>query len=1072
MNFIYHRILPVSSSLFFSILLATGTFLSSAYARILYPDMFVDDGPTDTFPSNFPEFNPPVYFNLSMDPDTPQIAEWTRQSAPGDTMILTGEQLSVHTGIAEGRDSCFVVYGEGITEPEDALIQRLDGQQCAITLPSSLPADVMYFLWPHNENGFGEPVAINKAESWWIGLDQLSSGDSFSVYGQNLVLGDDKSYLYIVDFGWIVSDACNPYKADFTLPDLTNGTYTCYAHNGHGRQYGWSIGRTFTVEDKLIWAADEWTDVTDYGATGDGVTDDAEAINEAYNMIKNKSEKTLYFPEGTYLMGSRLLINGSGSVRIKGAGMGLSIIKPFQLLHPYKMINVRSDHTCFEDITIETGGFGNDLNYQPLFNVEACSDIRFTRMQLVQTNATSKLENHFRALNADHLYFENCEFYTARSTWFERSEDIIIKECIWIGVHDSNNLLGMETARASVFDCTAKMLDISERSTGDGWAKGRWIAGGVRGWNNFYVGTSTTIDMVPRIPYWFYREEPERMSENIPYYTNLVDGSESLFRRTLTFDLLSRPNEEVNTLRVMIPNPVTDKNRGYDVVNYDQDSGDVVIEFFAWEEPYVADNLNVFHEIRDVVDQNSGEQIMFEGGNTSFRGAVSAGTVNSVTLSGYSENQENETYGYITVVDGRGLGQSRKIYSNSVDTIYIAEDWKVIPDTTSRIVVGRFCHRFVVYDNNLNSVQRPSYSASVGFQITGSGHSVVVDGNTISETRSAISLFAESQAYFNEVNIVNPIFFGLFQNNICFDNTHGISLIFGNRPDVADPYPEDTAFVGNVFRHNSVSNVTETGFLLRAETNDHVGLTVLANNEFLAVKDGVKETAHNSGLICLENRFDINNKNDEVGVGFTMSSENAPTLRNNTWSFFPPDSDYGGTLPGALLELPKRCVLLLASVANSSVEVRNGGTDSLAWEAETTSSWLRLLSSSGTVDHEGAFDTLSFGLEDGSEPEQGSLAVITVWGGGVTNQMTVVYENDSSGITYKLEGRFAGIVRAAVYEVQTETTFHINIPESTSELVIPANFLTSGYIYRWKLQEENEAGWVDVQDSKISFRYE
>ena len=43
--------------------------------------------------SGFAEFAPPVSSGIGAKADTPEIAEWTRQNAPGDTMALTGENL-------------------------------------------------------------------------------------------------------------------------------------------------------------------------------------------------------------------------------------------------------------------------------------------------------------------------------------------------------------------------------------------------------------------------------------------------------------------------------------------------------------------------------------------------------------------------------------------------------------------------------------------------------------------------------------------------------------------------------------------------------------------------------------------------------------------------------------------------------------------------------------------------------------------------------------------------------------------------------------------------------------------
>lgn len=66
--------------------------------------------------------------------------------------------------------------------------------------------------------------------------------------------------------------------------------------------------------------------VTDFGARGDGVADDTNAIKAAYNSIPSTGG-CLYFPPGTYLMSSKLVI-AQDNVTLQGAGWS-SIIKPF-----------------------------------------------------------------------------------------------------------------------------------------------------------------------------------------------------------------------------------------------------------------------------------------------------------------------------------------------------------------------------------------------------------------------------------------------------------------------------------------------------------------------------------------------------------------------------------------------------------------------------------------------------------------------------------------------------------------------------------------------------------------------
>lgn len=74
-----------------------------------------------------------------------------------------------------------------------------------------------------------------------------------------------------------------------------------------------------------------YVNVLDYGATGDGTTNDAVAIQAAFSAANTTDSKTVYFPAGTYLTNSTLTVNPNtqnGDVpQIVGEGSQATTIK-------------------------------------------------------------------------------------------------------------------------------------------------------------------------------------------------------------------------------------------------------------------------------------------------------------------------------------------------------------------------------------------------------------------------------------------------------------------------------------------------------------------------------------------------------------------------------------------------------------------------------------------------------------------------------------------------------------------------------------------------------------------------
>lgn len=91
------------------------------------------------------------------------------------------------------------------------------------------------------------------------------------------------------------------------------------------------VGRSFSVKngDEFIGPFTSWLNAkTQFGAKGDGTTDDTQALQAAFDATaRGDAGSTLYIPAGTYLITGTLTINYQINVSIVGAGPGATIIK-------------------------------------------------------------------------------------------------------------------------------------------------------------------------------------------------------------------------------------------------------------------------------------------------------------------------------------------------------------------------------------------------------------------------------------------------------------------------------------------------------------------------------------------------------------------------------------------------------------------------------------------------------------------------------------------------------------------------------------------------------------------------
>jgi hypothetical protein len=134
--------------------------------------------------------------------------------------------------------------------------------------------------------------------------------------------------------------ATSPVASTDVIPVVQGGVTKKAAINQLGFLQAGTGAVTRTAQAKMR----EVVSVLDFGAVGDGVTDDTAAIQAAINSFAS-GQGTIYFPKGTYLVTSTITIN-KDRMNLIGEGLWVSNI----------LFNPTSDDIC---IFIGKGGEGN-----------------------------------------------------------------------------------------------------------------------------------------------------------------------------------------------------------------------------------------------------------------------------------------------------------------------------------------------------------------------------------------------------------------------------------------------------------------------------------------------------------------------------------------------------------------------------------------------------------------------------------------------------------------------------------------------------------------------------------------
>jgi hypothetical protein len=196
---------------------------------------------------------------------------------------------------------------------------------------------------------------------------------------------------------------------------------------------------------------DDYCSVKNYGAYGNGTSDDSKAIYNAIislNKAGNDSKyyRTLFFPAGTYISDSTILPLPYGT-HLKGEGIGRTIIKANNILDVFfatmdsKFILSNSDnygvkantpeYITIEDMTLDT----SECLLNTLMNLASASNVVFRNVEFISSQISSiiKFVAKNNASSFSNIEFENCVFSGGNYGIYSATnlEHLVVKNCLF-----------------------------------------------------------------------------------------------------------------------------------------------------------------------------------------------------------------------------------------------------------------------------------------------------------------------------------------------------------------------------------------------------------------------------------------------------------------------------------------------------------------------------------------------------------------------------------------------------------------------------------------------------------------
>jgi hypothetical protein len=285
--------------------------------------------------------------------------------------------------------------------------------------------------------------------------------------------------------------------------------------------------------------------------------------------------------------------------------------------------------------------------------------------------------------------------------------------------------------------------------------------------------------------------------------------------------------------------------------------------------------------------------------------------------------------------------------------VKVTPAWRVLPDASSRVALGSYHERAVVYlnrlDGKIEQARQQPHTGSAGVEAYGGVSNLIVDANTISDCRHGVFAMGQALDQPRKPGSMLPSLFQLYVNNLIVRSRFATMITGGG--DVAS----ELAGFGYLFRGNAIGDALGAmgQFVLGGKGHNidmvvfdqTAGFDLAAGFDFSFIGAVGRATG---SLLLRDDRFDRG-----VWPGARAAAVAAPGASGEATALWMHDTSWEGfaraiDAPGrSALELPQRVQNVHVRAGGSprelSLPLLNPGTaaGSYAVQVEPEARWLR-----------------------------------------------------------------------------------------------------------------------------------